>query len=103
MNSLAWLLATRKEAHFYNPGEAVELAQRACELTDYKQLELLDTLAAAYAAAGRFSDAVTAAQKTLELARLSEQKELAEEIRDRLGLYKTSQRYVEPAPKISSD
>ena len=54
MNNLAWLLATAEQAQFRNAAKAVELARRACELTKYRQPFLLDTLAAAYAAVGRF-------------------------------------------------
>jgi hypothetical protein len=51
---------------------------------------MLDTLAAAYAAAGRFPEAVTTGQKALELALLSGQKEVAENIRSNLELYKAN-------------
>jgi spermidine synthase len=43
----------------------VELAERACEATGYGDPALLDTLAAAYAAAGRYADAVATARRAL--------------------------------------
>ena len=56
-NSLAWLLATHPPAQGGDPARAVALAQRACEFTGNRWAGYLDTLAVAYAAAGRFEDA----------------------------------------------
>jgi tetratricopeptide (TPR) repeat protein len=47
---------------------AVELARRACELADNRQAGYLDTLAAAYAAAGRFREAVATIERAIEVA-----------------------------------
>jgi Flp pilus assembly protein TadD len=90
LNNLAWILSTSKNETIRNADEAVLLAERACELVDYKKAPMLDTLAAAYAAAGRFPEAVTTGQKALELALLSGQKEVAENIRSNLELYKAN-------------
>lgn len=103
MNNLAWLLATHKNPKFRDGDEAVQLAEQACKLTNYKQPELLGTLAAAYAAAGRFPEAVATTEDGLELARSSEKKELTEEIQNRLRLYKAGQSYIEPSPKVFSN
>jgi hypothetical protein len=64
---------------------------------------VLDTLAAAYAAADRFSEAVATAGKALKLAQLSQQRELAEGIQIRLRLYKAGKTYVESSPMHSCD
>jgi tetratricopeptide (TPR) repeat protein len=96
MDSLAWILATHKKTKFYNPEEAIRLSERACELTNYKTPELLDTLAVAYAAAGKFSKAVATAEKALELARSSKQKRLMGEIQNRLRFYKAGKAYIKP-------
>ena len=103
MNSLAWLLATHKDAKYRNPEEAIQLAERACKLTNYEKPALLNTLATAYAAADRFSEAVATAEKALELAKSSKQEELVEQIIDHLSLYKTGQPYIETFTKISPD
>jgi spermidine synthase len=103
LNNLAWLLATNENPKFRNPAEAVKLAEKACKYDDYKNPFLLDTLAAAYATAGRFSQALTTAEKALELARLSKQQKLAEELENRLRLYKEGKPYITPSPKASSD
>jgi len=95
MNNLAWFLATHKDSEFYDPQEAIRLAQRACKLTEYNQPNLLDTLAAAYAAAGRFPEAVATAERALALARPSQQKEMIEQIQSHVDLYKSSRPYIE--------
>ena len=56
----------RKERRRKNSG--LRLAEQACRLTSYKEATPLGTLAAAYAEAGRFADAATAAQKAIALA-----------------------------------
>jgi tetratricopeptide (TPR) repeat protein len=99
MNALAWLLATHTETKFYNPQQAVQLALRACELTKYSDPGVLDTLAASYAAAGKFPEAVSAAEKALNLAESLQLKTVAEEVRNRLRLYNASKPYIEPPPK----
>ena len=58
LNDTAWMLATNPNASVRNGEEAVQLARRAVKLSDGRQPESLDTLAAAYAEAGRFPEAV---------------------------------------------
>ena len=103
MNSLAWLLATCEQTKFHNPAEAIQLAESACELTNNENPSFLDTLAASYAAAGKFPEAVTTAEKALKIAQSSLQRRLAEEIQNRLGLYKAGRPYIESSPKLSPD
>ncbi|MCJ7692252.1 MAG: hypothetical protein MUO22_02400, partial [Sedimentisphaerales bacterium] len=73
--------------------DAVKFAKRACEITAYKQPEMLDTLAAAYAAAGEFGPAVQSAEKALELAIASGDESLAESIQERLEFYRAERPY----------
>jgi len=101
MNNLAWLLATNKQARFRNSEKAIRLAEQACHLTEYKNPSLLDTLAAAYAAAGRFTDATATAQKALKLAGPSAKKKLIDQIRNRLRLYKAARPYIERSPNYT--
>ncbi len=63
LNDTAWMLATNPNASIRNGPEAVELAQRAARLSDARESVILGTLAAAYAEAGRFPEAVETAQK----------------------------------------
>ena len=92
LNDLAWLLATCPNDGIRDGARAVELAERVCEATGHKVPGFMDTLAAAYAEAGKFSKAVDTATKALALAE-PKQKSLAEQIRRRLELYKTGKPY----------
>ncbi|HQL79871.1 MAG TPA: tetratricopeptide repeat protein [Verrucomicrobiota bacterium] len=98
LNNLAWLLATHPSAEFRNGPHAVPLAERACQLTGGTNLALLATLAAAYAEAGRFPEAVSAQQKACDLAATRGQAPL-EPLQRRLELYRSGQPYHEPPPE----
>ena len=77
LNNLAWILATDPKDEVRNGGRAVELAERACQLTEWKAAVIMGTLAAAYAEAGRFSDAVAMAGKARDRARTDQQEIIA--------------------------
>jgi tetratricopeptide (TPR) repeat protein len=55
LNSLAWTLATTPDPTVRDPAAAVSYAERA--IADFPTADHLDTLAAAYAASGRWADA----------------------------------------------
>ena len=66
-NSLAWLFATAKEPGFRNGEKALVLARKACELSEWKNPEYLDTLAASYARVGDFDNATKWQEKALQI------------------------------------
>jgi hypothetical protein len=68
LNNLACLLATTEDPALRDGPEAVRLAEKACVLTQYGNINALSTLAAAYAEAGRFQDAIAASEKACALA-----------------------------------
>ena len=94
--TVAWLMATHDLSQGGNSGQAVELAERACALTGRKDITCLDTLAAAYASAGRFDDAVGTAKEAWLMADAVGQGALAEELHIRLQLYRDRKPYREP-------
>jgi Flp pilus assembly protein TadD len=100
LNNLAWLLATSPDAHIRDGVQAVQYAERACELTHYGVTLLVGTLAAAYAEAGRFDDAMTAAEKACALATAAGERDLLEKNRKLLALYRARQPYHEAAGKV---
>ena len=78
LQGLAWLRCTNPDASLRDAGEAVRLAERANEVTGQGVPLTLLTLAAAYAEAGRFSEAMSAAQKAQSLAAAAPQPALVE-------------------------
>ncbi|MGP8198483.1 MAG: tetratricopeptide repeat protein, partial [Limisphaerales bacterium] len=87
LNDLAWLLATCPQASLRNGAKAVELALQANEVTGGNNPFILHTLAAAYAGAGRFPEAVDTAQRALQLAGAQSNSALAGQLRFVLTLY----------------
>ncbi len=67
-NALAWLLATCSDASLRNGTRAVELARHALHNLPEPHAEYLDTLAAAFAEAGDFPQAISFAHQAIDLA-----------------------------------
>jgi len=97
LNNLAWIRAAHPEAEFRNGPEAVRLAERACKLTEFKEPVMVGTLAAAYAEAGRFDEAVATAKKARDMALAGGQKDLADKDQKLIELFSARQPYREPA------
>lgn len=88
MNGLAWILATYPDPNMRDAKQAIALAERAASLTNYQNAIILNTLAAAYAAKDRFSEAIATAQKALDIAVAERNDYLAEFIRRQVEIYK---------------
>jgi Flp pilus assembly protein TadD len=97
LNNLAWALATSSDGPLRNGAEAVRLAEHACELTHYNQPWFVGTLAAAYAEAGRFPEAVATAEGAVKLATDAGLTAVAAEDRQLLELYRAGKPYREPS------
>jgi len=95
LNNLAWLLATVNDASVRDADKAVKFALRACELTEHKNPVILDTLAAAYAAAGRFNDAIATAEQAINIVKASGRNDVINEIQNRVELYKAGRAYIQ--------
>ena len=54
LNNLAWLLATSPEEGIRDGKRAIELAEKACEETEWQDAHIISTLAAGYAETGNF-------------------------------------------------
>jgi Flp pilus assembly protein TadD len=93
LNNLAWMLATSPDDGIRNGARAVKLAERACELTEFKKTIFIGTLAAAQAEAGRFDDAMAAAQKAIALAQANGEPDLLNKNRELLELYRQHKAY----------
>ena len=97
LNNLAWWLAAGSDPKFRNGSRAVELAQRACELTEYKQPLMIGTLAAAYAEAGRFSEAADTAERAGQLAERLGEPAIAAKNKQLSELYRAGKAFHEAA------
>jgi tetratricopeptide (TPR) repeat protein len=95
LNNLAWTLATDSNAGLRDGGEAVRLAEQACELTHYQKTICIGTLAAAYAEAGRFDNAILTAEKACALASAAGDQGLLKKNQELLALYQKRQPYHE--------
>jgi tetratricopeptide (TPR) repeat protein len=90
-NNLAWLWATTVRPELRNPTRALECALQACTGSAGQEPSHLDTLAAAYAAAGRFAEAVEAQRKAVDLVPEGER----QGYRQRLALYEAGRPFVQ--------
>jgi tetratricopeptide (TPR) repeat protein len=96
LNNLSWVLSTSPIDMVRNGKRALELAEKACKLTDYKAAYILSTLAAAYAETGDFKKAVEYSQKSIELSTNDPNvNERVEDLKEELETYKKNLPYRE--------
>ena len=89
------MLATSPNPRLRNGAEAIELARRAEQLTGGKNPVVLRTLAAAYAEAERFTEALAAAQKAHDLALAQGDRALVAKSLEFLERFRTSRPFLE--------
>ena len=89
----------RNLATIRNGKAAVEFAEHACKAVDYKEPLFIGTLAAAYAEAGRYAEAVDAAGRARDLANQLNRKDVANRNAELLELYRSGKAYHDsPGP-----
>ena len=80
-----------------NGEQALELAKQADQLTGGKDPFILRTLAASSAQAGRFPEAIEAAQRALPLAEAQSNTKLAQALQSEIKIYQSGKPYPAPA------
>ena len=88
LNNLAWILATSPDPSLRDGVKAIELAEEADRLSRGQDPAVIRTLAGAYAEAGRFGDALDAAQRALPLAEKRGNFALANDLRVNIANYR---------------
>ena len=92
---IAWVLATSPNSSVRNGSKAVELAQQTDRLSGGRNPTMIATLAAAYAEAGRFSEAITTAQRALQLASSQNNPTIVSALDAQLKLYQAGSPFHE--------
>lgn len=101
VNAMAWLLSTCPDAKIRDGKRALTLAKKACDLSSWDDPNVIDTLAAALAETGDFTQAVTWQEHAVDLMKSqSAPSETQQEAGERLDLYRKGQPYRDaPAKK----
>ena len=87
--NLAWTLATFPDSTIRNGAKAVELAERALQVSGGRDPRIYQVMAAAYAEHSEFDAAVGAAERGVEVARNQGNNVIAEALRANAELYRT--------------
>jgi tetratricopeptide (TPR) repeat protein len=94
-NGRAWVWATCPDAKYRDGQKGIEAATKACELTEWQEAGIIDTLAAAFAEKGDFSSAQKWQTRAIELETDAKNKE---EFVARLKLYQQKKPYRDTKP-----
>ena len=85
LNNLAWLLATSPDDAIRDGKRAIELAEKACELTEWKEAHIISTLAAGHAETGDFEKAREFSKKAVDASDTSD--EVKKQLESELASY----------------
>jgi Flp pilus assembly protein TadD len=97
----AWVLATSPEASIRNGAKAIDLAGQMERLSNGKDPLVVMVLAAAFAEAGRFSEAVTAAERAQQLAVQHGNNSLADVLGTQIKLYQAGTPFRDPGRPVA--
>jgi len=92
-NNIAWALAMLADSNPAEIEEAIRLAESTCQKTRYQIPSTIDTLGVAYAAAGRYAEAIASTETAAAMARNQGKTEQADAMLERVSLYRKGKRY----------
>jgi tetratricopeptide (TPR) repeat protein len=95
LSLIAWIYATNSDAAIRNGERAIEYANEACQLSDWKAHLAIQTLAAAYAETENFEDAIKWQKSAINIA--SDQ--FKNGLRAGLALYESGKPYRDSRPR----
>lgn len=95
MNNLGWILATHPDPLVRDPPAALKITDRAAQLTVYRDPLVLGTLAAAQAAAGEFSQAMTLAVRAVSLAEEAGLADVVDQTKQQLESYREGKAFID--------
>ena len=96
LNSIAWFFATTPDQAGRDGKKAVDLATKACQVRQWKDAHILDTLAAAYAETGDFDQAIKWESEAIRL--YDDSGDARSGMQKRLALYEQHKAYREANP-----
>ena len=96
-SNLAWVFATCPDASIRDGGRAVELAEKAVQISGGQIPMIFHILAAAYAENGRFSAAIETARRGAALANSQGNAGLASELQNNIALYQAGRPLRDPS------
>lgn len=94
MNDLAWMMATQVDSGRANLTEAINMAQRACQLTYSTNAPYLETLGATLSEAGRFAEAITTTERAATVAYGQGDAEMVARMKKLISGYRTGRSYA---------
>ena len=98
-NNLAWVLATYPDDSIRNGDKAVTLAENATKLPGGESPIVFRTLAAAYAEAGKFPNAIDAVERAIKMATAQKNESLVQTLGHEVELYRADKPYRETPPE----
>lgn len=101
-NDYAWTLATNPKDAIRNGRKAIEFAKKACHETDYKHAPTVDTLAASFAEAAEWDEAVKWQQEALALAEKTHPDDV-QGMRERVALFKEKKPFREVPKRVKKE
>src|SRR5207245_7309899 len=93
LSNLAWLLATSSDSTLRNGEKAIELAERAKEVSNGTDATVLQTLASAYAENGQVAKALETSEQALSLASAQGRENIAAALRRERLVYESRRSY----------